>query len=566
MLFKSASETYNPQIHTEEMSLTSQMDKHFAVHNKVMSRYERYCKFTSLLFHTGRINGGKRSGWIKTPEASQQVKDNAYRVQKRSLNIKPAYSFGAAVFGAWHDTNNQSPDMTAVAGVTYTGGVTSATVVTNTLGSVAIKHDPANKIFGDKFNPGDEITLGGGLGVNLWIQRIRRASTGDHYVVDFKVLAKSATHFKAEHLAEDVVLTDGGNKFGEGSLRGYQRFHTTYWDIYYSFTSRQTLSFTGNALDQLRVVWTDKTVDGANSPGSRFWQYEEEWLADEMFGLMTELSCRYSVSSMDPSTHAWYENSGKNLLTAANMAPELGMLPPRTCDGWVRQFQDTIDLTYNPNNGLNPYLLEGVSNILASNSPTGATGNTFVSIGDGIAYDAWDRSMKRLMGWNTSGDAVSNPIHNTNITMDVTSGSKVELGFEVSVYNHKGNKFVFMQDELLSHPGLFQSNGGMVGTGNIYIINISMLPDGVSNFELFTRGNGRFYTKKYVDGLFSLKRGNSDSSFAASGFDGAFCHYLTELFPIVYFDDTCCIIRASEAYSGGALAGNTNLGKFPTIM
>ena len=62
MLFQGARETFNPQIHTEELSLTSQMNKDFAVHNKVISRFERYTKFTSFLFHTGRIDGGLRTG------------------------------------------------------------------------------------------------------------------------------------------------------------------------------------------------------------------------------------------------------------------------------------------------------------------------------------------------------------------------------------------------------------------------------------------------------------------------------------------------------------------------
>ncbi len=564
MLFRSPSETFNAQLHTEELSLTSQMDKHFAVHNTVLSRYERYCKFTSFLFHTGRINGGVRAGWVLSNNASKEVKDNAYRVQKRSLNIKPAISFGAAQFGTFYDATNQSPDMTGDPGVTYTAGLNSGTIVTNVIGSVAIKHEPTNQIFGDKFNPGDEIALGGGLGVNLWIQKARKASTGDHIVYDFKVIAKSATHFDEAHLAEDEVFMEGGNKFGEGSMKGFQRSHTTYWDIYYSFISRYSLSFTGNALDQLRVVWTDKTVDGAAAGSARLWQFEEEWLADEMFGIMIELACRFSVSSMDPSTHSWFENSGTNLLTMANMAPELGILPPRTADGWVRQLQDTIDLTYDPNDGLDPYFINGVCNIITSNSPVGSTGNTIIVVGDGVGYDAWDTGMKRLMGWNPSGTGAITG-HNTNIVMDVTSGQKVKLGFEIEAYYHKGNTFVFMNDELFSHPGLNNRNGGLVGTGHLYFLNVSMLSDGVSNFELFTRGSGRSYIKKYVDGLHSLRRGD-DSSQAASGFDGAFCHYLTELFPIIYYGDTCCVVRANAAYAGGALAGNTQLGNFPTII
>ena len=84
MLFKSASETFNPQIHTEELSLTTQMDKDMAVHNRVISRYERYCKLTSWLFHSGRINVGAGTGWIKKgTSADRQILNNAYGVQLR---------------------------------------------------------------------------------------------------------------------------------------------------------------------------------------------------------------------------------------------------------------------------------------------------------------------------------------------------------------------------------------------------------------------------------------------------------------------------------------------------
>ena len=566
MLFRGPSTNYNAQIHTEELSLTSQMDKDAAVHNSVLSKFERYCKFTSFLFHSGRVNGGANKGWIKTPSADQVVHDNAYRVKMKSINIKPAFMTGGAVFGGWFDTNNPSPDMTAVTTVTYTGGVTSGTVKTDVIGSIAVKHDIANNIFGDKFNPLDEVVLGSGLGSNLWIQRVRKASTGDHFILDFKVIG-AAANFDADHIAEDEVFMEGGNKVGEGSLRGFQRYTTDYWKIYYSFISRYTLSFTGNAMDQRRVVWTNKTQGNANggAQGGGLWQYEQEWLADEYFGIFLELGCRYSASSMDPSTHAWYENSGKNLLTLGNMTPEAGITPPRTPDGWVKQFKDTIDLEYDVNAGLSPYLVEGICNVLASNSPAGSQNNTFIVLGDDVAYDNWDKGMKKLMGWSPAGGSAIGAAHNTNIVMNVTSGSNVKLGFNVQSYEYKNNSFVFMSDELMNHPGLNTRNGGLVGSGNMYFINVTTV-EGVSNFELFSRGNGRFFVKKYVDGMHSLNSANQGSSFAASGFDGAFCHYLAELFPIVYFEDTCAVLRGTGKYAGGALAGNAKLGNFPSIM
>lgn len=568
MLFKSASETFNPQIHTEELSLTTQMDKDMAVHNRVISRYERYCKLTSWLFHSGRINGGARTGWIKRgTSADRQISDNAYRVQLRSLNIKPAYSFGAATFGAWFDANNAAPDMTAN-GITYTGGVTSTTIVTDTFGSLAIKHDPANEIFGDKYNPGDKITLDGGLGIDLWIQRIRRASTGDHFIVDFKTIGQPAL-YDEDFIAEDVVLMDGGNLYGEGSMHGYQRFNTTYWKIYYSLISRYTLSFTGNSLDQKRVIWTDKTIDGARSGrnGQGLWQYEQEWLADEYFAIALELGCRFANSSMDPSTHQWFENSGKNLLTMAGMSPELGKLPPRQGEGWIKQFLGTLDFSYDVNAGLSPYLLEGILNILATQSPVGQSGNTIIAIGDALARENWDKGMKQILGHNVSGASTLDASHTSNIVYDINSGRKVEVGFEVTVHHHLGNKCIFMSDELFSHPGLNKRAGGLVGSGNIYFINASITEDGISNFELFSRGKGRFYKKKYVDGMHSLDASRDASNFAATGFDGAFVHYLSDIFPIVYFEDTSCVLRGEGTYNGGGLAGvgAADLAKFPTM-
>ena len=568
MLFKSTSETFNPQIHTEELSLTSKMNKDMAVHNKVISRFERYTKFTSFLFHTGRVDGGTGAGWIKRPSADKEIHDNAYRVKFRSLNIKPAISMGSAVIGAFHDAANPKPDMTAVVGVTYTGGITNTTVVTDVIGSFAIKHDPATGVYGDKFNPQDSVVLQSGLGTLLYIQRVRPSITGDHFVIDFKVIGQ-ATDWDQTGLAEDEVLMEGGNYYGEGSMRGYQRYDQSYWKIFYSFISRYTLSFTGNALDQRKVIWCNP-ASGSNAmkgakDESNMWQYEQEWLADQNFAIMLELACRFSASSMDPSTHAWFENSGRNLLTTANMNPEAGITPPRTSDGWVRQIKDTIDVSYDVNDGFSPYLLESLGNILSANSPAGSSGNTFIVLGDDVAYHNWDTAMKKLVGWNVSNGGAISTSHNTNIVQNVNSGQKIKLGFEVESYYYKGNEYMFMRDELFSHPGLNNRSGGLVGTGNMYILNVTMV-DGVSNFELFSRGMGRFFKKKYVNGMHSLDPAQDASMFASTGFDGAFCHYLAELFPICYVEDSCAIVRGENRFDGGALAGNPKINQFPTIM
>lgn len=562
MLFRSPAENFNPQIHTEELSLTVNMEKDFAVHKKVISRFERYNKFTSFLFHTGRVDGGARQGWIRRPSAEKEIYDNAYRAKFKSINIKPAVSMGSALVGGWFSSTNPNPDMTAVVGVTYTGGLDVNSVVTDTLGSIAIKHDPANGIFGDKFNPQDSIVLDGGLGSVFYILRTRPASTGDHFVLDGKFIGPAADFTEAA-LDEDVVFMEGGNYVGEGSMKGYQRHQQSYWKIFYSFMSRYTLSFTGNALRQKKanVVWVGDDRGKANKTGG-YWQFEQEWEADQYFALFLELACRFSSSSMDPSTHQWFENFGKNNLTMANLNPEAGITPPRTPDGWIKQFKGTIDLSYNVNDGLSPYLVECLGTLLANNSPAGAEGNTFIILGDAIAKRNWDYAMKRLVGYNVSNGGAISASHNTNIVYNIATGSEVELGFMVKSYHYGGNEYIFVQDEIFSHPGLNSRNGGLVGTGNMYFINVTPF-DGVSNFELFTGGNGRFFRKKYVDGMHSLDPKRDMSMFASTGFDGGFCHYLAELFPICYVEDTCAVLRGSGTFAGGALAGNTALPNFP---
>lgn len=558
MIFRSAQENFNPQIHNEELSLTVNMNKDMSVHNKVIDRFNRYTKLSSFLFQTGRVDGGAKKGLMKRPSGSKEIHDNAYRVQFKSLNIKPAYSLGVATVGEWFGGD----DMSNVTGVNYSNGKTAQTVGTDTLISIAVKHDPDNNIFGDKFNPQDSVVLNGGLGSLIYIQRARRASTHDHYILDGKIIGKPEDWDEAG-LTEDEVLMEGGNYVGEGSTKGYQRFHSNYWKIFYSFQSRYSLSFTGNSLRQSKVIWTGTSAANANSKQG-YWQFEEEWYADEMFSIFLELACRFSASSMDASGHKWFENFGRNLLTGTNLNPEAGITPPRTPDGWVRQFKDTIDLSYDVNDGFSVYLLESVGNVLAANSPAGSTGNTFIVLGDDVAHDNWDKAMKRALGWDISNGGSLGSAHQTRIVRNIETGSDVKLGFGVKCYEYKGNEYIFMKDELLSHPGLNNRNGGLVGTGNMYILNVTPF-DGVSNFELFTGGKGRFFKKKFVDGMHSLDPKRDAGNQAASGFDGAFMHYLSELMPINYVEDTCCVIRGTGKYAGGALAGNAGLSNFPTL-
>jgi hypothetical protein len=541
VLLRGPQDRFNPQIHTESNSLTTQMRKHFAVARKTFDLFKKYNKFQSWMYYTGRVNQGAKHGKMK-PQ-TQDINDNAFRIAYEGMTILPAYATGDAQIGTLVDAGNPSPDMSG-SGIVYTGGLSASTVVTNTYASIAIKHDTANQIYGDKFNPNDKFVLDGGLGTHFIIlTKGRMASTGDHVVYDTKTIGPAGI-FGIAGLAEDSVLTDGGSAFGEGSLKGSQRSSKNKWRINYSFISRYTLTMTGSAKRQ-KVAF----IYNSDNRESKMWEFEEVLKADEIFRMQNELALRYNRITMDPSTHAWFENYGTNRLTLDGFRAESGIEAPIIGNGWIPEIEDNATFDYNPNNGLVHTLIEAITNVLSTRSPAGSDGNTFLAITDRIGRTAFDRGMKKLMQYDTN----STTSGLSNIVYNVTTGSDVSLGFQVTQYEYLGNKFVLIEDELLNHPGLFAVNGGLVGTGNIYILNATEV-NGVPNFEVYANTE-RNYNKKFVDGMTSLDPANS-SNHTASGFDGCQVHLLSELMPVLYDIQSCGILKASTAWTGGDLTGS----------
>lgn len=548
VLLRGSRENFNPQIHTEANSLTYKMQKHFAVRKKTLDLFARYTKFQSLMFASGRYNRGAQQGKMQKATASGEgLMDNAYRIAYEGMLILPAISFGAAQIGTFFDPGNSAPDMGGVAGVTYTNGITATTVVTNVVGSIAIKHDPDAEIYGDKFNPNDSIILGNGLGLLFIItSHPRRSSDNTHYVVDGKFVG-TANLFDENHLDEDEVFTEAGTFFGEGSLRGWQRYTRNKWRINYTSIHRNTLTMTGSAKQQ-KICWLVNS-----ETGDKNWEYAEVLKADQLFHTHNELSLRFSRISMDPTDHTWFENFGKNKLTLNGFTAESGIAPPITGDGWIPQIQDNFTIDYDPNAGLAVNLLEAMMMTLGQRSPKGSDGNEFVGIGDIIGFKAIDTAFKKLIGFGNPGSNAAAGTMTQNI-VNVTTGKDNDLGFSITKYYYLGNWFTFIQDDLFNHPGLMPTNGGVTGSGNIYILNTSDI-DGVSNFEMFAR-SGREYKRKYENGMHSFDASMDSGSLASSGFDGCSVHNLAELMAILYDVRSCGVLRATTKYNGGALAGN----------
>jgi len=545
ILMRGTRENFNPQIHTEANSLTSQMNKYFEVRRKSMDLFSRYTKFTSFMFASGRTNKGAQTGKVVSA-AKDTLMDNAFRIAYDGALLLPAYATGGAQIGSWFDAGNSQPDMSAVVSVTYTNGITVSTVVTDVAGSIAIEHDPDNEIYGDKFNPNDSIILGSGSGSLFIIQQHpRRSVDGSHYVLDGKFVG-TANLFKAEYLAAGEVLTESGNYFGEGSLRGWQRYNRSKWRINYSSIHRSSLTMTGSAKKQ-KVQWIEN-----REGGGKMWEYDEVLKNDKIFHMQNELALRYSRISMDATDHSWFENYGKNNLTLTGFKAESGLAAPILGDGWIPQIEENLTIDYDPNAGLSYLALESLLMILGQRSPVGSAGNHFVGIGDMIGHSVIDASFKKLIGYGNNASNTASGTMTSNI-VNISTGKDNTVGFEITNYYYLGNTFSFIQDDIFNNPGLFNTSGGVTGTGNIYVLNCSSV-DGVSNFELLAR-SGRELKRKYENGMHSFNQAHEDSDLASSGFDGCSVHTLSELLPILYDVRSCAVIKATTKYNGGALSG-----------
>lgn len=553
VLFRAAAENFNPQVHTEENSLAVKMNKHFAVRKKSIELFQRYSKFTSLMYATGRSNRGIGEGKV-TRAATKEMYDNAYRINYEGALLLPAFSYGAAVFGAVQEPGVVNPDMSGIAGVTYANGKSATTITTDTVGSLALKHDPANNVWGDKFNPNDSIVLGDGLGIMLIItDTVRKSADGSHTIVNFKTVGPEAD-FDPDHLNDGEVMTEGGSFFGQGSIHGYQRHTKNQWRINYSSIHRYTITMTGSAKQQ-KVAWIANT----DNRSSRMWEFKEILKGEEIFHMMGELSARYSRISMDPASHSWYENPGSNQLTGGGFNMASGVTPPIIGDGWIPQIKDNAEFGYNPNNGLSYLYIQAMMMSLSNRSPAGSSGNTFVFVTDKIGEMVVDDSLKKLLNWGAgSGNQVNNS--QTNIVTHI-NGEDTVIGFKLKRYNYLNNDIYVMEDELLSNPGQHGTNGGVTGAGHIYCLNTTPI-DGVSNFELIARAK-RGFLKKMVDGMHSFDPVADSGSKASSGFDGCSVHLLKECMAVLYDARSCGILKATAKYNGGALNGSTFLAANP---
>jgi len=544
-LLRGITERFNPQIHTEVNSLTVNMAKDMAIKNKSFDLFATKNKFISWLYATGRVNMGAQAG--KVMKATNSIHDNAFRIAYKGSLFIPAYAFGKTyITDTWlgdADTYGKAGLDAIVGDVAYGGGLLEGTVAHNHYVVMAVMHDPANNIFGDKYNESDVIALGNYEGANLIVigTPVKEAG-GTYFIVKLKVNAKAGLFLEA-HVAASELLSEAGNRFGEGSEKGNQRERRTKWRINYSFVSRATLTITGSALNQkVAVIYNDETK-------ATMWELEAVMDLREKHAIDMEMGARHSRMSMDPSTHAWYENYGSALLTLDGFTSNMGIVAPVIGDGWLPQLEDSFTIGYDPNADLDIAKIELFITILAQRAPNGSTGNTFVILGDKLAHIKVDKALKLLIGFSSPGVTSTN---NTRMVFNERTGASNKVGFTIDKYTYLENDIIFIEDELSNHPAFAPQNGGIIGTGTMYVLNASLV-NGVSNIDLLAR-NDRELRAKYIDGMHSLDASRNNSPVAFSGFDGGRFDLLSEVLPIIYSTESCGIIRATAKFAGGALS------------
>ena len=551
-LLRGITERFNPQIHTEEKSLTVNMAKHFEIKNKSFDLFASKNKFISWLYATGRVNMGAQAG--KVMKSSESIHDNAFRIAYKGSLFIPAYAWGKSQFSTTLAEITALIDLTALgSAVVYgTGVAVAADIIHDVYGVIGVEHTPASNIFGDKYNEGDVISLGNYEGSNLIVMGTPvKSATNDHYCVYVKVNSKTGL-FDAAHLAAGELLAEAGNRFGEGSEKGYQRERRYKWRINYSFISRCTLTMTGSAMNQkVAIIYNNET-------GAKMWELEAVMDMREKHAMDMEMGARHARTSMAATTgadaHLWYEAYGTNLLSLTGFTANMGIVAPVIGDGWIPQLEDSLTISYDPNNDLDIEMLQLFVTILGQRAPNGSTGNTFVFLGDKLAHIKVDTALKKLIGFTTDtlGSGVSS-LNNTNVVTNVRTGESNKVGFTVDRYHYLENEIIFIEDELSNHPAFAPQNGGIIGTGTIYVLNASMV-NGVSNIDLLSRST-RELRAKYIDGMHSLDPKRDGSPVAFSGFDGGRFDLLSEVLPIIYSTESCGIIKASAKFAGGALSG-----------
>lgn len=337
----------------------------------------------------------------------------------------------------------------------------------------------------------------------------------------------------AADLAENAVIANIGDAYGEGSWGAYENKVRETTKRNWLTKTRRTYTITGDAMTD--VSWV-------NYGKGSLWFFSEEQDSEKIFKYQFEKRLRYAKTAMrvtgtpnnsDPAgSHLYPGGGGSNQLTWKEKADGKNDKAPVIGNGLYTQFAAKNQGSYTKSAGMTEEALTNYIARLAQNSPAGAQGNEWLVLASSFGRVQFSRAMKDLVVSSAAGGS---------FTM-LNTGQNVALGANFTTYHTIGNKFTLVHDYTLDDPNIYGESltlgaETLSGTGDLIFLNMNKLMNGQSNISLLTKYQ-RSYRTKYIDGMMSLS-GNDSSGYAANGFDGAKREWLAHSGVVLRNDLTC---------------------------
>ncbi len=505
--------SFEKGVTTEANSLVSNLNKYPEIERALVDLYPQY-HFYWLFEKLNQFAGEKAN------------KDNSYewKVRKRldapSIAAAQVNSTDGDVSGAMLGTASAYADTTAYS----IFQPDSDTVDVDDCFFLAIKDNAAAEQH-VWVNPQDIIQFQSGAQMIVWkvVDSFAVAGNTASNQVDAGtkgLICKSISGTPtSDDLAEDAVIANIGDAFGEGSYGGYENKVRETTKRNWLTKTRRAYTITGDAMTN--VSWI-------NYGGQSLWYFTEEQDTEKIFKYQFEKRIRYAKTAMrvtgapsngDPAgSHLYPGGSGSNQLTWTDNGDSKNDKAPEIGNGLYPQFETVNNGAYSKGTGMTEEGLQNYVARLAQSSPQGSEGNEWLVMASTYGRVQFAKAMKELVISQAAGGSY---------TM-LNTGTNVALGANFTTYHTLGNKFTIVQDYTLDDPniygtGLTLGSGGsqvsLSGTGDLIFLNMNKLMNGQSNISLLTKYK-RSYRTKYIDGMMTLS-GNDNDAFAANGFDGA---------------------------------------------
>ncbi|MHA1690185.1 MAG: SU10 major capsid protein [Candidatus Heimdallarchaeaceae archaeon] len=341
---------------------------------------------------------------------------------------------------------------------TYTGVVTG-TGAGNTQFSMEFEEN--------YLNPNDVIKIAEGKNAIVIGEPVNSAN-GYTYQFKFESTDPNTQLVPADYTSGRTAGTVG-NRFPEGSDRGYENHVYPDWYENYMSISRKAISISGSALTD--VTWIE-------NEGQRLWYYTAHAQTMQEFLYQRELKDWYGISTVDANGNSTVtDTDGKPIYSG---------------DGILRQIDSANIDTYNGN-----LTEDRITDFLAQLALNTGQQNSHWLVHTGTAGKvAFHRAMKDLIYVN--GNAIWN----------MQFGVEMKLGNNFTTYHALGHTMTLVHNPIFDDPHLHGNDvdpatGYLKESFRMVFMNFGTT-NGVSNVERKVKGAGgtnRSLIIKYIPGM-----------------------------------------------------------------